>query len=283
VISVVLPVRDAARTVCEQIDALAVQDHRGPWELIVVDGGSRDDSMVRVRARLRRFPRARVVDGRGDARNGASLARNRGAAAARGWLIAFCDADDVVAPGWLDALARAARDAGVVAGRLDVDALNTPAVRRRHERAGAPVHRFLPSASSANCAVRADVLRALGGFDEDHPGAEDRDLSWRAQLEGHRLTFAPGAVVAYRHRDGLWSTARQRYRWGMSDARLFRDFAGAGMERESVAEAARAWASLAGMVPALPWSSARRGQWVVRAAHRCGHVAGSVREGVVFP
>ena len=41
-ISVVLPLYNAARVVGEQLDALAGQTYSGAWELIVADNGSTD-------------------------------------------------------------------------------------------------------------------------------------------------------------------------------------------------------------------------------------------------
>ncbi len=55
-------------------------------------------------------------------------------------------------------------------------------------------------ASSATMLVRADLFRALEGFDEKcFPGAEDIDLAWRAHLLGARVLVQPDAVV-YHHR-----------------------------------------------------------------------------------
>ncbi|MFN8015359.1 MAG: glycosyltransferase family 2 protein [Acidimicrobiia bacterium] len=52
--------------------------------------------------------------------------------------------------------------------------------------------------SSAAMLVRADLFRALNGFDEQcFPGAEDIDLAWRAHLVGARVLVQPEAVVAH--------------------------------------------------------------------------------------
>ena len=40
--SVVVPARDAARTLAQQLDAIAEQDYAGPWELVVAVNGGRD-------------------------------------------------------------------------------------------------------------------------------------------------------------------------------------------------------------------------------------------------
>lgn len=54
--------------------------------------------------------------------------------------------------------------------------------------------------SSAAMLVRADLFRALGGFDElCFPGVEDIDLSWRAHLVGARVLVQPDAAVEHHH------------------------------------------------------------------------------------
>src|SRR5665648_578169 len=48
--------------------------------------------------------------------------------------------------------------------------------------------------------VRADVFRAVGGFDERFfMFYEDVDLGWRLNLLGHRVRYVPGSVAYHRH------------------------------------------------------------------------------------
>ena len=78
---------------------------------------------------------------------------------------------------------------------------------------------------SANLAIWADVLWELGGWSsENEAGGEDTELSWRAQLAGLRLGFAPDAVVYYRYRPGLWQTARQAYGIGVNCEHILHDY-----------------------------------------------------------
>ena len=82
----------------------------------------------------------------------------------------------------------------------------------------------MPYAVSANLAIWADVLRDLGGWsDEYEAGGEDTELSWRAQLAGYRLGFAPDAVAYYRYRSGIWETG-QSYGIGVHCEQILRDF-----------------------------------------------------------
>jgi glycosyltransferase involved in cell wall biosynthesis len=283
---VVLPVRDGAATIGAQLRALSQQDYAGPWELIVVENGSRDDTLAIVSAHARRHGRIRLLAMTRATKSsvGPAAARNHGARAARGDLLAFCDADDVVGRGWLTGLAAGSRHGDIVAGALELISLNpTPVLAWQHAPAWqrrAPRPR--PHVSSANCAVWADVLHALGGFDENQPGAEDKDLAWRAQADGHHVHVAPAAVVAYRLRTSLRATAAQRYRWGRSEPRLYRAFDQTTIARPRPADALRCWAWSLAVLPTLPWSAERRGRWTVRTAQLAGRAVGSARERVLF-
>lgn len=93
-VSVVVPLFDAGPTVIRTLESIAAQTWRH-LEVIVVDDGSTDDGPARVAAFARRDSRVRLVS---QANAGVAVARNRGAAEARGDYLAFVDADDLWAP-----------------------------------------------------------------------------------------------------------------------------------------------------------------------------------------
>jgi GT2 family glycosyltransferase len=277
-----MPARDAAATVGQQLDALAAQSYDGAWELIVSDNGSIDGTRALAEAAVERLPSLRVVDSSG--RSGPSAARNRGAECASGDLLVFCDADDVVTPGWLAAVVAAARDYDVVTGPQDPTVINRAAVQawRPARSQNLPRATFLPYAPSCNLGVWADVFRAVGGFDETYRASEDVDFSWRAQLAGFTLGFAPDAVVHYRYREDPRGVARQAYLSGISYTRLYHDYRDRGMPLPPPARAARRWAWLVVRSPYL-LSPGRRGVWIRRAGETAGRVRGSFRYRVVAP
>lgn len=218
-VSVVIAARDAEATLPAQLDALAAQDPACTWEVLVADNGSTDGTRDVVRDAARGPAEVRLVDASGI--RGAGAARNAGARAARGRDLLFCDADDVVAPGWVDALHGALRDADVAAGRLEWERLNSRAAqgsRALPQVDGLQYTEPLPwlgSASSSNLAVRRSVFDGLGGFDVRARYLQDTDLCWRAQLAGGALAFEPDAVVHMRLRDGLVGAWRQGRGSGM--------------------------------------------------------------------
>lgn len=283
-VSVIVPVHNAADLLGHQLEALAEQDHDGAWEVVVVDNRSTDGSADRARALADRLPALTVVAAHD--RPSAGYARNVGARAARGDLLLFCDADDVADPGWVGAMARAAPIADILGGRLDLDALNDPLIRSwrfKSEGLGLGV-RFFPYASTANCGVWTSVFAAVGGWSEEFAGAagEDIDFAARAYLAGYRVSYAPDAVMRYRFRPGLRALARQTFHYERSNALLYRKFRHAGARRRPLRATMNVWAWVLLHTPDLLRSAERRGVWVRQAANACGRVSGSWRHRVLF-
>jgi glycosyltransferase involved in cell wall biosynthesis len=277
VISVVIPVRNAAHVLPGQLRALAGQDVDEPWEVLIADNGSTDDLADVVADWKDRLPGLRIVDASG--RRGAGHARNVGVRAALGDRILFCDADDEVAAGWVSAMGGALRSRPVVGGIQDHRRLSPP----RNIRPGEGVTNalmlspgFLPYVVGSNCGFRAEVLADVGGFDEDFLVAEDAEISYRVQAHGHELTLVPEAVVYYRERATLWGIAKQHYAWGRQDPRLYRRYASVGMPRRTWRAALRNWAHLIGRAPHYMRSQAERAAWVRSTAFRVGRIAGSI-------
>lgn len=219
-LSVVIAAYQAEATIGEQLDALAAQRVPFRWEVVVADNGSTDGTVALARSYADRLP-VRVVDA--SARRGAGAARNVGVTAARAPLVAFCDADDVVAEGWLAAMHDALHEHAFVAGTFEGRRLNDEAALRSRvlpQQDGLQESAHLPGlrhAGAGNMGLRTDVFRAVGGFD---PGAlylEDTDLCWRVQLAGVPLVHLPAAVVHVRLRGGLVSSARQGYDYGTGE------------------------------------------------------------------
>jgi glycosyltransferase involved in cell wall biosynthesis len=287
-VSVVIPARNAATTIPETLSGLAGQTYPGPREIVVVDNGSTDGTaqIVEREAEARGLAVRLVAAGE---RAGVAYARNIGWREARGDFIAYCDSDDVPAPGWMEALVSAARDADLVGGRLDLDALNPPDVRATHSGEGFPVDYlpkpfgFLAYSPSCNFGIWTEVLQDVEGWNESYDsGGEDADLCWRAQLAGRSLAFAPDAVVRFRLRSSLRSVARQAYRDGTTMPHLYADFRGSGMPRRSVARAIASWLWIVLASPFALVPGARRVAWVRRAAQHAGRLVASVRFRVLF-
>lgn len=287
--SVILPLRGGAPWLHQQLCGLQAQTYRGPWQLLVADNGCAPAVVDLLGSWRNRLP-LEMVDA--TSRRGINAARNRAVAAADGDLLAFCDGDDVVEPGWLSAMVDAAEHADVIGGRLDEESLNGgvegPA-RPRMPVEHLPIALgFLPFAVGANLAVWAHVLHELGGFDERFRGGhDDVELSFRAQLAGKHLGFAPDAVVAYRHRACGLELFRQFRGYGRFEPLLYAQYRDCGMPRPPAAEVARRWVRLllgAPLVLAAPpgRSPEARGDWLVRAGFTIGRLRGALATRVPY-
>lgn len=282
-VSVVMPCLDAKGTIEAQLRALAGQRTSARWEVIVSDNGSTDGSQQIVQRWQARLPDLRLIDS--SSRRGVSAARNFGARAARGELILICDADDIVSEHWIAAMVRAARQFDLVGGSFEESSLNPPVLR--FWRGELPRDRlltslrFLPFAMGCNVGMRREVFEALGGWDERYVGGcDDVDFSWRAQLGGFTLGFAPDAVIAYRHRHGLTALCRQFYRYGLSHAVLYRQYRSHGATARPLWQVLRSWAWLLLHAADLVRSSKLRGRWLRAAALNWGQVRGSIKQRV---
>jgi glycosyltransferase involved in cell wall biosynthesis len=285
-VSVVIPAFNAAETIVEQLRALEQQTYPGDWETIVADNGSADETRNIVGSWTSRLPHVRLVDARNG--RGAAHARNAGAAAARGELLAFCDADDVVDPRWLDRLVAAATTADAVGGRIEIDLLNDPVVAewRRDQipdRNLMTTLGFLPFAWTSNLAVWRDVFTEVGGVPTyDGAAGEDVAFSWNLQLAGYALTFSADAVVHQRCRQDLVGLATQFHSYGIAQARLYHDFRNAGAQRRSLRTIAKTWITLVIRLLRVPIDPVARGRWVREVAFEAGQVRGALRYRIVF-
>ena len=278
-ISVVLPVADATWLVA-QLGALTNQALDAPWELVLVEDGP----VGPVDNALRQVPDLPALVRVPGPRRGSYAARNAGAARARGSLLVFCDADDVVDAGWLAGHGAALAISGLSTGPLDLERVNEPSALAgrdpdRWRRAPLVGNGFLPYAPACNLGVRREVFERLGAFPARHHGG-DKALCWTAQLAGHELRFEPGAAVAYRLRSSTVSTLRRHYRIGRSAPSLYRAFRADGMRREGPIPVLRDAAAVARGVGRD--AGARRTAAAV-AAKRAGRLVGSLAERVWYP
>lgn len=101
-VSILIPAYNAAPWISATLDSALAQTYPH-HEIIVVDDGSRDDTLAVARAHAARHPGRIRVETQSNA--GASAARNHGLRLARGDYLQFLDADDLLSPGKIAAQA----------------------------------------------------------------------------------------------------------------------------------------------------------------------------------
>lgn len=260
-VSVIIPALNASDTIDDQLRGLATQSYRGAWELLIADNGSTDATVARCERWGDRIPNLRIIDA--SDRNGAGHARNRGAEAADGELLAFCDADDVVDSAWLHELVEASLRSDMVGGAVDCsDSLQV-------------LMGFLPHATGGCMAVWRDAFERLGGFDERYLAAQDAEFSWRAQVSGITLGFAPAALIWRRPRRSQAATWTQHFRYGYWGALLYKEYRHRGIPRVRLVKWIARVVWLTVRFPYLAMSNKRRTVWIRSASYAVGAFAGS--------
>lgn len=216
--SVVVPTLGRAAQLRGCLAALAGLDYRREcFEVVVVnDGGGRAIDHVAAAWEERLGLTLVPMGGAGP-----SAARNAGAEHARGRFLAFTDDDCRPESRWLEVLqdAHQANPGCAVGGEMVNGADGRCAAASQavleaaydHFNRGSSSRRFF---ATSNLSFPADELRALGGFDEEIPFAEDRELCERWVRSGRRLVSAPRAVVRHMRELTLRQFCAQHFRYG---------------------------------------------------------------------
>lgn len=210
-VSVIIPNWNGAHHLPVCLESLRRQTYVNV-EVIVVDNGSRDDSLDV----LAQYPEVRVL-ALGENR-GFTGACNAGFRAARGDIQVLLNNDTEVDVGWLAAIVDAFErhpEVGLVASKMllfdrrnvfhtagDYVTLDGIAHNRgvwQQDEGQYDHEAYVFSACGGSSAYRRTMLDEIDLLDDDFFFSfEDVDLAWRAQLAGWRCLYVPGAVVYHK-------------------------------------------------------------------------------------
>jgi len=217
-VSVIATVKNEGKAIRDLLDSLAAQT-RPPDEVVIVDGGSQDDTVAQIQAYEGRLPLRVLVE------PGANISRGRNLAiaAATGEVIASTDAGVRLAPDWLERLVEPFADPAVQV----VSGFFVPDPRTVFEVAmGATVlpeagevrpASFLPSSRSV--AFRKAAWEAAGGYPEWLDFCEDLIFDFRLRALYGPFPFVPEAVVHFRPRSSLRAFFRQYWQYARGDGK----------------------------------------------------------------
>ncbi len=222
-VSVVVCNYNGARTLDETLSSL--EGLRYPdFEIIYVDDGSTDESLAIAE---RHQDRIRII---AQKNQGLSVARNIGAEAASGEIVAYIDSDAYADPDWLRHIVHT-MESGNYAGAGGPNL--TPASDGLTAQLiafcpGNPTHVLRDNVraehiAGVNMAFRRDTLLGIGGFDPVHTKAgDDVDICWRLEDSGFRLAFSPTAIVWHHRRPSIRTYLRQQIGYGEAENQLER-------------------------------------------------------------
>ena len=218
-VSVVVCTRNRTQALAHCINAL-LQSSDPDFELVIVDNAPDDDSTEKL---IQNYPSVRYVR---EPRKGLDIARNTGAQAASGTIVAYTDDDVTVDRDWIKTLKTCFADpkTACVTGLVIPIELNTESQYRfekdwgfnkgyrpltfdeayfqKHLNTGVPVWDI---GAGANMAFRKKLFQQIGYFDERlDVGAAgcsgDSEYWYRALAEGHQCNYFPNLFVYHQHR-----------------------------------------------------------------------------------
>lgn len=225
-ISVVIPVMDRAGELQRCLESIKRVDYpRSLVQVIVVDDGSSDNS-----ASVAAAHGALVIPSGGRGR-GPAAARNVGARAACGEILAFIDSDCTASVDWLAELLPAFADPKTVAVGGQVDGMCSDSAVDRYEKVMSSLSlggRELTGGSgddtfylpSCNLLVRRAPFLQAGGFNDAMHVGEDVDLTWRLRDGGWTIAYLPLGRVFHEHRSTVRSFMSRRFDYGTSEGML---------------------------------------------------------------
>ncbi len=197
-VTVIVPVWNNPEQLERCIAALQVQEYPADrFEIVVVDNGSTDDTMVRAQAMG-----VRVLQ---QPKPGSYAARNLGIAHTSSDYLAFTDSDCIPDRHWLStAMGRTTGEPnlGVVAGRIVLFNESGGEARRWAECYEAMVAFPQHQAALGTCATanwlspRAAIVEA-GGFDETVKSGGDHHMGMKVRSSGRTILYEPGMIVRH--------------------------------------------------------------------------------------
>ncbi|MGC8604656.1 MAG: mycofactocin biosynthesis glycosyltransferase MftF, partial [Desulfomonilaceae bacterium] len=225
-VSVVVPVYNRAEDIGSCLESLLALDYpKSRFEIVVVDDNSSDKTANVVRnycVKLIVLPK----------NLGQSAARNLGALASKGEIIAFIDSDCVARPCWLTELVPYFEDSRNILVGGYVDSYYRKTWLDRYEESNSPLNmgqKFVVGSGTrsdfyvptCNMLVRRDAYIKVGGLDETMRVGEDVDLCWRLKENGSRLVYVPKGRIEHKHRNRFIETFGRRFDYGASEPVLY--------------------------------------------------------------
>lgn len=214
--SVIVPAYNAEKTIGQCLDVLASQTiSRSEYEIIVVDDGSTDTTAEVVA----RYEGIKLIK-QGNA--GPAAARNNGAKLAQSPIIVFTDSDCIPQPDWLEKMI------GPLEADPQISAVKGAYLTRQKQIAARFVQmeyedkydllkkrQNIDFIDTYSAAFRREVFLQFNGYDTSFrvACAEDVELSYRMHNAGHKMIFAPQALVYHLHPETLAAYFRKKYKF----------------------------------------------------------------------
>jgi glycosyltransferase involved in cell wall biosynthesis len=229
-ISVVIPMKNEEKHITRCLESVVDQDY--PKELIevmVVDGGSDDNSLGIVKRFVERHPNVKLMGGAGV---NCPAAMNIGIRSARGKLVSKIDAHGYVASDFLrmgEKYLYSEKDIKCVGGPISPVAQTIIAganalARSSRFGVGKGIYSIGGEANfvdTVQCGMyEKNIFTQVGLFDEELQFGEDEEINWRIREKGYKIFSTPEIRFFYYPRDSFRKLFKQYYNYGLARVRV---------------------------------------------------------------
>ena len=205
-ISVIIPAFNEQKHISSVLSALRQQTLPSQnLEVLLVDNGSTDETVAEASRFLTQLP-LRILN---RPKASISAVRNFGAAAARGRVFAFLDADCIPPPTWLADALQLAPEAGVWGAHYLLPQNPTWVAKLWFDHQARPHEGAVNFLPGGDLITTRETFDRLGGFSEAHETSEDVDLCQRTRQLGLPVVAHNRLAV---HHEGTPRTLARFYR-----------------------------------------------------------------------
>ena len=221
-ISVILPVLNEESHLAGAVLSVLSQDYRGPLEIILALGPSRDRTNEIATKLASQDNRVKLIDSpTGKTAAGLNLAL----AASKSPVVVRVDGHAQIPKNYISLIVEILNKTGAVNVGGVMAAVGTTAFERAVAGAmrsplGVGASRFHTGGEAGEVdtvylgAFRREALVAIGGFDERFTRAQDWELNFRLRENGGVIYFDPRLHVTYRPRSSVSALAKQYFEYG---------------------------------------------------------------------
>lgn len=224
----ILPVLDEAESIDDVLADILDQDYRGPLEVIVADGGSKDGTRERLEDWAKRDSRITVVH---NSKRRQAFGLNLAAARATGAVLVRADGHTRYTSDYVTRSVHVLHELGGAVGGPMTPEGTTSFGRAVAAAMRSPLTMGPGRFHHANAREEVDTVylgafsrfefEEIGGFRALPSGSsEDADFYFRWRRSGRRVHVDPAIVSAYRPRDTPGALWRQYLRYGLGKAEM---------------------------------------------------------------